>query len=759
MGLLVEKRHTSPEPSRAFSTNGVNQPDTKQAREHMQLLGRDLKQTIWQTWPDKNTKAGYAHTGTDRKKLGEASSAGSNVGFALAKFPAGTLNGHATRGVEFIREKNGFYDVLAAEWDDGSSLEEQLDRITEAQLPEPSVVVFTGGKSHHHYWLLDVQISMEQFGDLQGRLAQALGSDATITTGDQVLRLAGFPHSSTGELARVVRPVESDTAARYALDEFSDLPELPKKTQQVTTPNTDTQDDLCVAIRKFLHPVAEQFSSYEDWLKTGMAFHSLGDGHLRTWVDFCREMSNFDESECLEKWQSFSNREGGITSGSLYYWLAREGWRSGDQIKAQHAIGVRLELLKEGLREITRNVTTAWKRRAHANDLNEALGKLQTYILDAALLEAIAAVREERSKTSRRASRWDAFIGEAEESSVVDWIVHGVIVKGDSHLLVAPAKEGKTSSLAALLMGSWFGPSQSEQERPGSLIWYSDDQDRKKTQSYLLAAARGVRPDGQDLLRERFEHGQLIVDDRFNMTADGFEELTEEVRKADRPVVVIDSLASVCRKLGLKENDSSFANTIYDLGEAVKEANPDATLVIIHHATKGGTKNRGALESVRGSGAIVGAVDNVVNISKPLKTSRGGNSVVADDDTTEREIRVNGRCPSSKSFIDLEFTMILQDDPERPGKAREKLDTITATWKAESTYQEGTEASLGSFQEVVLKYLQTYSDQEWTTSMIGADLEKDSGQISRALTRLVAIGKVVKRREGREVFYQATASL
>ena len=725
----------------------------------MQLLDRDLNQTIWQSWSDKKTKAGYAHTGTDRKKLVEASSEGSNVGFALAKFPPGTLNGHATRGVAFIREKGGYYDVLAAEWDDGSSLDEQLERITEAQLPEPSLVVFTGGKSHHHYWLLDEEITMEVFCDHQARLAQALGSDSSITTGDQVMRLAGFPHSSTGELARVVRPAEGNTAATYSLEEFSDLPELPAKTPQLRTTNTATQNDLGEAIRQYLHPVAEQFASYDDWIKTGMAFHSLGDGYLANWVDFCREMSNFDEGECLQKWQSFSNREGGISSGSLYYWLAREGWRGGDQIKAQHPIAVRLELLKEGLREITRNVTTEWKRRAHANDLNEALGKQSSSVLESALLEAIAAVREEKSQTSRRASEWEAFIGEAEESSVVDWIVHGVIVKGDSHLLVAPAKEGKTSSLAALLMGSWFGPSQTEQERPGSLIWYSDDQDRKKTQSYLLAAARGVRPDGQDLLRDRFQHGQLIVDDRFNMTADGFEELIEEVRKADRPVVVIDSLASVCRKLGLKENDSSFANTIYDLGESVKEANPEATLVIIHHATKGGTKEKGALESVRGSGAIVGAVDNVVVISKPLTTSRGGNSAVADDDTAEREIRVNGRCPSSKSFIDLEFTMVTQDDPERPGKVREKLDTITATWKAESTHQEGAEASLGSFQEEVLEYLQTWADQEWTIKLIAADLKKDKAQISRALTKLVSLGKVVKRREGRDVRYQATASL
>ena len=43
--------------------------------------------------------------------------------------------------------------------------------------------------------------------------------------------------------------------------------------------------------------------------------------------------------------------------------------------------------------------------------------------------------------------------------------------------------------------------------------------------------------------------------------------------------------------------------------------------------------------------------------------------------------------------------------------------------------------------------------------MLAAKLKKNPGQISRALAKLIAIGKVVKRREGREVFYQATTSL
>ena len=84
----------------------------------------------------------------------------------------------------------------------------------------------------------------------------------------------------------------------------------------------------------------------------------------------------------------------------------------------------------------------------------------------------------------------------------------------------------------------------------------------------------------------------MIVDDRLNMPPDVVEALLDEVRQTDSPVAVIDSLASVCRKLGLKENDPSFANVIFVLVEAVKAPNPKATLLIIHHATKVGDKGQ-----------------------------------------------------------------------------------------------------------------------------------------------------------------------
>jgi hypothetical protein len=46
---------------------------------------------------------------------------------------------------------------------------------------------------------------------------------------------------------------------------------------------------------------------YEPWLKVGMCLHSVDDSLLGAWIDWSSYMSNFDEQECIAKWDSFSD--------------------------------------------------------------------------------------------------------------------------------------------------------------------------------------------------------------------------------------------------------------------------------------------------------------------------------------------------------------------------------------------------------------------------------------------------------------------
>jgi len=56
---------------------------------------------------------------------------------------------------------------------------------------------------------------------------------------------------------------------------------------------------------------------YDRWLRVGMALHSVSAGLISDWVDWSKGCSNFDEEECITKWQSF--KSSGTTIGTLHY--------------------------------------------------------------------------------------------------------------------------------------------------------------------------------------------------------------------------------------------------------------------------------------------------------------------------------------------------------------------------------------------------------------------------------------------------------
>lgn len=60
-------------------------------------------------------------------------------------------------------------------------------------------------------------------------------------------------------------------------------------------------------------------NSYDEWLRVGMALHSVDAHLLCDWIKWSKETDSFDEKECIEKWESFSAKNGGVTIGTLCY--------------------------------------------------------------------------------------------------------------------------------------------------------------------------------------------------------------------------------------------------------------------------------------------------------------------------------------------------------------------------------------------------------------------------------------------------------
>jgi hypothetical protein len=108
--------------------------------------------------------------------------------------------------------------IAGARWiwyeaDGGLSHEKQLAAIHRAGLPEPDLIVDTGGKSLHCYWRLDEQITPDQFRDFQQRLQQGIdaktpemGGDPSIHNPCRVMRAPGGLHPATGRRCTIWRP-------------------------------------------------------------------------------------------------------------------------------------------------------------------------------------------------------------------------------------------------------------------------------------------------------------------------------------------------------------------------------------------------------------------------------------------------------------------------------------------------------------------------------------------------------------------------
>lgn len=122
---------------------------------------------------------------------------------------------------------------------DGVDEAEQWELVNQSGLPEPSIVVATGGGSLHFYWVLaESMADTKQWQADMRRLAAHLGSDPSINDPSRVMRLPGcwYMDGDGQPVAQVSIVHQSD--ARYSRgDVIGCLPELePELPKTATTP-------------------------------------------------------------------------------------------------------------------------------------------------------------------------------------------------------------------------------------------------------------------------------------------------------------------------------------------------------------------------------------------------------------------------------------------------------------------------------------------------------------------------------------------
>ena len=106
------------------------------------------------------------------------------------------------------------------EWDD-RPIDWQLNAWRELGLPEPSLIVLSGGKSAHCYWLLEQPIPPQEWAPLQAELIAYAGGDPHCKDASRVMRLPGCWYVDAGGQPTALVELVHVSAQRYAPEDIA----------------------------------------------------------------------------------------------------------------------------------------------------------------------------------------------------------------------------------------------------------------------------------------------------------------------------------------------------------------------------------------------------------------------------------------------------------------------------------------------------------------------------------------------------------
>jgi KaiC/GvpD/RAD55 family RecA-like ATPase len=226
----------------------------------------------------------------------------------------------------------------------------------------------------------------------------------------------------------------------------------------------------------------------------------------------------------------------------------------------------------------------------------------------------------------------------------IDYLIPGMLPAGETVLLVADPKSGKTLLAydAAFCVATGEDTFLGETTKQGKVLIIQCDESRSTAIGRLIK--RGFRREDTDNVQfmDAFSISQLS--------------LLEERLETFRPsLVIIDSLRRINAGREVSENSAEFADTLYQLKELLTRYG--AAGILIHHSNK--NNDAVGVGRVRGSSAIAGAVWGVWQLDHIPKRDRNNKKrLVIDPKDPARILSVTAR--------DIEGQRLkIELDPER----------------------------------------------------------------------------------------------
>jgi hypothetical protein len=718
--------------------------DASEAAQFLELLCKDNAAT-WLRCIKPGRNGASEHQGLDSRWINSKTAAGFNLYAVIGNATAATGKGGGVQDTDITG-----VPALFVEWDDGATIDEQMQRWQSLGLPEPSVMVSTGGKSVHCYWVLLEPISSEQWKQITARLIAHCNSDKACSNPSRVMRLPGsiYHDKKTGEPTGQCS-ILSISGARYAAFDIEGCLPAPSPAKPVTAaPSRQFEPrpeaELIDALRQV--PVFAHGEGRREEL-LGLAFRLAAELGADRGLQLMQEHSP-DVDDLADYFKTEPDR---ISAGSIWPFM-REHYgidisrsrtsntakpvnsnsrpKPKAERKARHLSHTKAMACFDRCVEIqSKRERNSLRRRARLLAAAKALG-IAAYVNRAEIAQRVLEAKDQQQghcfQLLNAADRL------AIKAPSVVWLIRDMLPAGDLTIIGGRPKVGKTrlavAIAAAVLNGGdclGFGAAS-----PRPVVLVTDDQADGDTYSMLQA------------LRV-WDHPNLHWSHHFRFTESDIEALLAAIKANPGALVVMDSLRSVSRSLPTGENDPEIGAYLYDLKQAVIDAG--GSLLLIHHCNK--AADLVGVEALSGHNAIAGAANTVLTMhympdanGKPDKTNQQRRLV--------REARSGEGCD------------VVIDRGAGAGTYRQ----VSSFDQWQKQLEDAKEASkldnLNTTQEQALKAL----SNEWETrrqvcEAIGVEWgdrgrNPDAQRTNRALKRLVELGAAESKRDGVEATYR-----
>ena len=254
------------------------------------------------------------------------------------------------------------------------------------------------------------------------------------------------------------------------------------------------------------------------------------------------------------------------------------------------------------------------------------------------------------------------------ESEAMDWLVSGLLPVGETVLLCALPKVGKSKLAIDLAFSVATGESRflGQETKQGKVLLITPDASKMSLKQELTK--RGFRKQDSPNLHifPEWSIDQMAV-------------LEEELENFRPDLVVIDSLKKITAGKEISENSAEFADNIIVLNDMLKRYR--ATGILVHHANK--SNDAIGVERARGSTAIVGSCWGTWMLDRIPKTDpNNAKRMIVDPKDPKRIFTATSR-DAEGTTLNIEFNV---ENNSWDFMGEVGLDEQEA--KQQSTYQE-----------------------------------------------------------------------